>query len=335
MFKAKGLWIIGLILFTTGFIFSASAVLTTEEAQRFLSTYLQNPPQNWPKKGPKKSDIPPGEQGAQIRQGIAILEQTSVLAGPHKKIAKNNLNCIHCHPAGPSGLPGTRPGQLPYLNVIHEYPKLDTKTMKIITLQDRIRGMFGGGRGQLTDESIPMKALMAYMSWLGRYTQPGAPLKGSYLKPLPPISIPADPERGRKAYTQFCTSCHGAQGLGMQNPQFNTGGGYAIPPIAGNDTYTDSGHMASIPIFARFIYGYMPLGATPERPQLTLEQAYDIAAYVNTQLPRGHDPDISSLYPNPRFRPAYIALPDFFADNTSKFNRARFGPYTEKEVLER
>lgn len=297
------------VIFCHSVVEGHSGSLTTPQAHAFLSTYLKGPIQNWPKKLPKKSEIPSGPQGAHIREGIAILEHTSQFAGPNAadpthRLSQNNLNCISCHPAGTaSDLPGTKYGQLPYINTIHEYPKLDIKTMKIITLQDRIRGMFGGGNGKLTDNSITMQSLMAYFTWLGTYTKPGSPIKGSYLKQLPPIQGAPSPARGKISYEQKCLSCHGDKGLGIPKANFSTGGGYQIPPIAGNDTYSDGGHMYSVNVLARFIYGYMPQGATVEKPLLSPQEACDIAAYINTALPRKHDPNKENYYPNPDFKP--------------------------------
>ena len=61
--------------------------------------------------------------------------------------------------------------------------------------------------------------------------------------------------------------------------------------------------MSAANLLASFIFGTMPLGATPEKPLITVEQAYDIAAYVNSVLPRRHDPKRNTHYPNPLFRP--------------------------------
>lgn len=290
---------------------SLGAVLTTQEAHQFLEHYLPNPQQEWPKHLPTRADIPKGKQGEYIKKGIAILEHTSSLVGPRvknpdKRISHNNLNCIQCHAAGESGLPGTRQWQLPYINVRHEYPKLDIKSMKIITLQDRIRGMFGGGNGKLSDDSEEMKAIMAYFTWLGSYTKPGASMKGSFLKEISEPKVAANPKKGKKLYEAKCQVCHGEKGLGVKKPGFEKGAGYLYPPIAGDDSYTDGGHMYLVPVMARFIYGYMPLGATLENPQLTVEEAHHIALFINSTLPRKHDPKRGSYYPNPAFRPEYL-----------------------------
>lgn len=314
-----------------------SQTLSTAQAQAFFSNYLKGPAQPWPKHFPSRQDIPLGSEGNLIRNGIAILEQTSKLVGPNAPIAEhrmsqNNLNCVNCHPAGPSGLPGTRPGQLPYVNVIHEYPKLDVKSMKMMTLQDRIRTMFGGGNGRLTDDSAQMQALVAYMQWLGKLTQPGARLAGSFLADVDPPAAAASPTRGKLAYTQRCMACHGPEGRGIPKPDFATGGGYLVPPVAGDDTYTDAGHMYLVPLLARFIYGYMPPGSTDAQPGMTVNDAFDIAAYINTDLARKHDAKRVEHYPNKLFRPFFVATPEFFGRDLAAHKRAKYGPYKRSEL---
>jgi thiosulfate dehydrogenase len=106
------------------------------------------PLQNWVE--PNPNTIPYGEEGDDIRRGIALLTHTSWLMGPEMadqehRLAANNLNCVNCHEAGPSGLPGTKPFVVPFVNVAHEYPKLDVKSMRIISLEERIVGMLGNG----------------------------------------------------------------------------------------------------------------------------------------------------------------------------------------------
>ncbi|NDC82667.1 cytochrome C signal peptide protein [bacterium] len=275
--------------------------VTETEAAAFQSHYLVGPSQGWPVSLPHKKDIPPGETGKLIRRGIDILERTSYTIGPHAapshRAAVNNLNCVSCHAMGDTDLPGTRPGQLPFVHVIHEYPKFDPKSMSVMTIQDRVRGMSGGGNGRLTDNSDDMKAIVAYFQWLGHYTRPGSSMAGAHLKSIPSPTRMPDSDRGKVLYQNRCAVCHGDSGLGIQAADFDSGGGYVVPPIAGTDSFTDGGHLANEVIFARFIWGYMPKGATPKNPQLKVMDAYDIARYVS-RMERKKDPNRSKYYPS-------------------------------------
>lgn len=281
---------------------------------------------------PDADDIEHQPNAALIRQGMALLQTTTRLAGPlvaepGKRFSRNNLNCTHCHEAGPSGLPGSKQYALALVNAIHDYPKLDIKSMRVITLEQRIAGMFGKGEASLTSDTSEMKAILAYLKWLGSEAQPGMSMQGTGLSRITLPDRAADPARGKALFAQHCVQCHGAQGLGLKSPEFSSGGGYVFPPIAGDDTYDDGGHMYMVPLLTQFIHANMPLGSTADKPVLSVEQAYDIAAYVNSELPRRHAPQRVDAYPDPAWRPAGFAVPEHFPDDPLGYQRARFGPF--------
>ncbi|MNE54515.1 hypothetical protein D3C80_1492980 [compost metagenome] len=100
--------------------------------------------------------------------------------------------------------------------------------------------------------------------------------------------------------------------------------------MAGDDTYDDGGHMYMVPLLTRFIHANMPLGSSAAAPQLTVEEAYDIAAYINSELPRRHAPQRVGAYPDSAFRPAGFAIPEHFPNDPEGYRRARFGPFVEE-----
>lgn len=63
------------------------------------------------------------------------------------------------------------------------------------------------------------------------------------------------------------------------------GSEYQYPPLWGEHSYNDGAGLYRISNFAQFIRSNMPLGATFDNPILSEEEAWDIAAYVNS-LPR-------------------------------------------------
>ena len=302
----------------------------TEAAKVLLAHYEQRPSQAWAVPGRK--DLPGGAQGELIAYGIQILTNTSRTVGPNApdkalRHSANNLNCTNCHQAGAEGLPGTKPYALPFVNVVNDYPKLDVKTMRVISLEDRILQMFGRGPVPLEKDSREMKAMVAYMSWLGSKARPNSRMAGTGLEEIPMPPRAADPRVGEGLFAQQCASCHSARGTGQQHPEFGQGAGYAIPPIAGDDTYTDGGHMYMVPLLTRFVHANMPLGSSAASPILTVEEAYDIAAYVNSELPRRHVPGREASYPDAAFRPAGFAIPELFQGDEAAYRAARFGPY--------
>ena len=128
--------------------------LDTAAAQALLARYEARAKQPW--REPDESRIPAGPEGAQIREGIDLLRNTSRRVGKlapdaAKRMNWNSLNCVNCHQAGPSGLPGSKMYTLPLVNAVNDYPKFDIKSGKVISLEQRALGMFGAG-------AVPIKA---------------------------------------------------------------------------------------------------------------------------------------------------------------------------------
>lgn len=306
--------------------------LDTAAAQSLLARYEARTKQPW--REPDEARIPAGPEGAQIREGIDLLRNTSRRVGKlapdaTKRMNWNSLNCVNCHQAGPSGLPGSKMYTLPLVNAVNDYPKFDIKSGKVISLEQRALGMFGAGAVPIKADTPEFQAIMAYLRWLGRDTVPGAAMLGSGLMPITPLARAADPKRGKPLFEAKCQVCHGADATGQRQADFAAGGGYLFPPLAGSDTYDNAGHMFAVPLLARYIAASMPLGATHDKPQLTATEALDIAAYVNDDsTPRGQNANRAKLYPDPALRPQGYAIPEHYAGQPPEaYQRAKFGPF--------
>jgi thiosulfate dehydrogenase len=92
-----------------------------------------------------------------------------------------------------------------------------------------------------------------------------------------------DPGRGRGVFASTCARCHG------QNGQGNA----IAPPLWGPRSYNVGAGMARINTAASFIHASMPLDRAQ---QLTPQQAYDVATYINTR-PRPDFPPKSRDWP--------------------------------------
>jgi len=311
--------------------------LTKEEAMLWMEENNKRPVQ--PFTSPTEADIPEGEKGVRIRHAIDLMTRTSEFMGknavnPEKRFSANNLNCTHCHSKGDAGLPGTQKGSLPWVNVINDYPKFDPKSMRIISLEERIIGMYGRGAVTLTPEMEEMQIIMEYMRWLNKEAKPGYAMKGTGIQHIY-YDQAANGETGKKLYETKCIACHGPEGLGIKHLEFSEGMGYIYPPVAGEDTYDDGGHVYMIPTLASMIYTNMPYGiAKPGKPDLTVEEAYDIAAYINHNLKRRHNPNRSKSYPEPYFRPDAFVIPEHFDNDEAKYLKAKFGPYKKPYGVE-
>ncbi len=312
--------------------FQVGDSLATGEAQAMLQRYATRPSQAW--REPDPASIPTGPEGDSIREGIDLMRHTSQRVGnrapdQNKRFNWNSLNCVNCHQAGPSGLPGTKKYALALVNAVNDYPRFDIKSGKIISLEQRALGMFGAAPVKLTVDMPEFKAIMAYLRWLSAEARPDRAMEGVGLMPMKAIKRAADPIRGKALFISQCASCHGADAQGKRQPDFETGAGYLFPPLAGSDTYDNAGHMFAIPLLARYIRASMPFGTLSDKPQLTPAQALDIAAYINDDaMPRGQNPNRTRLYTDAALRPQGFAIPEHFTGQPEAYHRAKFGPFS-------
>jgi thiosulfate dehydrogenase len=58
---------------------------------------------------------------------------------------------------------------------------------------------------------------------------------------------------------------------------------YAFPPLWGKHSYNDGAGLYRLSNFARYAKYNMPQGVSHTNPMLTDEEAWDVAAYVNSQ----------------------------------------------------
>lgn len=305
--------------------------LSTADAQAMLQRYANRPTQPWREPDPK--DIPAGPEGDLIREGIDLMLHTSRRVGNRapdqsKRMNWNSLNCVNCHQAGASGLPGTKQFALALVNAVNDYPRFDTKSGKIISLEQRALGMFGAAPVKMTVDKPEFQAIMAYLRWLSAGARSERAMVGVGLMPMQAINRSADPTKGKVLFANKCASCHGADAQGQRQPDFEKGAGYLFPPLAGSDTYDNAGHMFAVPLLARYIHASMPLGTQASKPQLSPAQALDIAAYINDDtMPRGQNPNRTKLYTDAALRPQGFAIPENFGGDDAAYRRAKFGPF--------
>src|SRR5204862_6873977 len=99
---------------------------------------------------------------------------------------------------------------------------------------------------------------------------------------IPFLSRAADPAKGSVIYSARCKSCHGENGEGvLSSDSIN----FRYPPVWGNHSYAESAGMYRLSKLASFIKNNMSIGATHQNPQLTDEESWDVAAFINSQPP--------------------------------------------------
>jgi thiosulfate dehydrogenase len=241
---------------------------------------------------PEIAQIPRDENGKLIEYGRELIVHTSQYLGPNGsvKTISNGMNCQNCHLDA-----GTKPFGNNYSAVASTYPKFRARSGSEETIEKRVNDCFERSlNGEaLLDDSHEMKAIVAYIQWLGKDVEKGKSPKGSGLVEIDYMDRPASIENGKLIYEQQCTVCHGKSGEGIALPD---GSGYQFPPLWGKQSYNIGAGLYRISRFAGYVKANMPLGATYDNPQITDEEAWDVAAYVNS-LPRP-ERDLSKDWPD-------------------------------------
>lgn len=266
-------------------------------------------------KAPDASTIPTGIEGEEIKYGRELIANTSKFLGPKGsvKTISNGMNCQNCHLEA-----GTKTFGNNYSAVSSTYPKFRPRSGTQETIEKRVNDCFERSlNGQaLPDESREMKAIVAYIHWLGTDVPKGETPKGSGLVALEFLDRAAKVSIGKNLYEEKCTVCHGKDGTGILNEDGTT---WTYPPLWGDKSYNTGAGLYRLSFFARYIKANMPLGATHDAPMLTDEEAWDIAAYVNS-LPRPSK-DLSTDWPDISKKPIdhpFGPFTDGFTDDQHK-----------------
>jgi thiosulfate dehydrogenase len=259
------------------------------------------------------------EDGQLIYYGYELIAHTSRYLGPKGSVMQisNGMNCQNCHLDA-----GTKPWGNNYGAVYSTYPKFRDRSGSLETIHKRVNDCFERSlNGKALDSnSTEMKAIYAYIKWLGEDLQKGTKPKGSGIAELPFMNRAADPEKGKAVYVQKCQTCHGADGSGMMNLD---GTMYQYPPLWGPHSYNSGAGLFRLSRFAGYVKNNMPQGADYHLPQLSNEEAWDVAAFVNSQ-PRPSK-DLSKDWPDISKKP--VDHP--FGPYADPFNehQHKYGPY--------
>ncbi len=258
----------------------------------------------------------------QVLYGKDLIVHTSFYYGSDGKILKNStngMNCQNCHLEA-----GTKPFGNNYSAVASTYPKYRARSGSIENIYKRVNDCFERSlNGKALDTtSKEMQAIVAYIYWLGKDVSKEKKPAGSGFKDLAFLSRAANPDNGQKVFTEKCQSCHQTNGAGLMNAEKTA---YTYPPLWGNQSYNDGAGLYRLSGFAKFVKYNMPQGVSHNSTQLTDEEAWDVAAYVNSQ-PRPKK-DISKDWPKINEKP----YDHPFGPYTDGFNELqhKFGPFKE------
>ncbi|MGE0040338.1 MAG: c-type cytochrome [Vicinamibacterales bacterium] len=248
--------------------------------------------------------------------GRRLLTETTDLMGPDhadpdRRYTGNRLQCASCHLDA-----GTEPGTLSLLEAFGKYPRFSGRDGVESDIKARINGCMTrsmNGR-MLPEDSAEMIAMAAYVRALGEEYQAMGETRRAVDEPAA-FTMPdraADPAAGKVVYDTRCAICHGADGHGLPATS-DLIDGYVFPPLWGPDSFNDGAGMHRVLTAARFIKARMPLG----QPDLTDDQAFDVAAYINVQP-----------------RPQMANLEQDYPDRTTKPVDSPYGPYADPFPIE-
>ena len=268
---------------------------------------------------PELREIKDQKERDLVKYGRELIMHTSRYLGPNGKVKNlsNGMNCQNCHLDA-----GTRPWGNNYSAVASTYPKVRARSGQMEGIEKRINDCFERSlNGQvLENDSREMKAMVAYLKFLGKYVKKGEVPEGSGIFKIPFLDRPADPVKGETIYADKCASCHGANGEGMLTMDQKE---YTYPPLWGPNSYNSGAGLFRLSRLAGYVKYNMPYGASWLEPQLSDEDSWDVSAFINTQDRPGKDisrdwPDITKKPIDHPFGP--------FSDGFSELQH-KLGPF--------
>lgn len=270
-------------------------------------------------KGPDATYAPQNDTGELIRYGHELIVNTAAYLGPKGSVAKitNGMNCQNCHMEAGNKIWGNNYGA-----VASTYPKFRERSGSEEDLYKRVSDcMERSLNGQtLPPDSREMQAILQYINWLGHDVPKNEVPNGAGIFNLPYLNRAADPAKGHQVYAAKCASCHGPEGKGLLAADGKT---YTYPPMWGEHSYNIGAGLYRISRFAGYVKYNMPFGANHQNPQLSDEECWDVAAFVNSQ-PRP-SVDISADWPNLLGKPVDHPFGPF-ADGFSE-KQHKYGPF--------
>ena len=256
---------------------------------------------------------------ALVRYGRKLIANTAMYLGPKGSVAhiSNGMNCQNCHLKA-----GTQPWGNTYAAVQATYPKFrersGTVENQVKRVNDCIQRSLNGR--PLDSTSREMRAILAYIKWLGTDVPTKTIPRGTGLFKLKGLERAASPTNGLVVYTEKCQVCHGATGTGVLASGGRT---YTYPPLWGPHSYNTGAGLFRLSSLAGYVRFNMPFGVTYETAQLTDEEAWDVAAFINSQ-PRPQL-DISRDWPSLAGKPVDHPFGPY-ADPFSE-EQHKYGPF--------
>ena len=263
--------------------------------------------------------ISDAKQKELVEYGKELITHTAKYIGPKGSVLQvsNGMNCQNCHLEAGTKIWGNNYGA-----VFATYPKYRARSGKTEDIYKRIndcveRSLNGKALDTLSKE---MQAIKSYIEYIGKDAKKGKKPKGSGIFELDYLERAIDTIKGKELFMAKCKSCHQSNGEGLLAENKIE---YQYPPLWGNNSYNVGAGLYRMSRFAGYIKYNMPQGSTFDKPQLTDEEAWDIAAFVNSQY--RPTKDLSADWPKIKEKPIDHPFGPF-TDNFSE-QQHKYGPY--------
>lgn len=275
---------------------------------------------------PDLNKLPPGPYKELVQYGHELTTRTFAHIGPEvvdvrKRFAGNNLACASCHQQA-----ATKPFAMPWTGVSATFPQYRGREDDISTVEERVNGCMERSMSgkALPLDSREMKAFVTYISFLSRGIPVGATVEGAGMVQSKMPNRRANLDNGAKVYAAQCAACHGDNGQGVRAGQPGDAQGYVFPPLWGPDTFNNGAGMNRLAMATRFVKHNMPQGTNFDAPQLSDDDAYDVAAYMLSK-PRPEKANLEADFPARWNKPVDSAFPPYMLGAPA--DQHRFGPF--------
>ncbi len=275
---------------------------------------------------PDVSTITDANQKEQVGYGKELIAHTAKYLGPKGSVLNisNGMNCQNCHLHAGTAIFGNNYGSVASL-----YPKFRARSGAVENIYKRVNDCFERSlNGKAIDTAgKEMQAIVAYINFLGTNVKKGEKAAGSGFKDLAYLDRAADPAKGLILYTAKCQSCHQANGEGVYTADKSE---FIYPALWGNNSFNDGAGLYRLSTVAKYVKYNMPQGVTYETPQLSDEEAWDVAAFITTQK-RPHV-NVQKDWPDKSKKPIdhpFGPYADIFNETQHKFGP--FKPIVEKQ----
>ena len=148
---------------------------------------------------PDASLLPLSAEGDMIRYGRDLISTTAKYLGPKGSLASltNGMNCQNCHLDG-----GTRSFGNNFAVVASSYPYYKDRSGKLESIEFKIKDCMERSMNgtSMDSNSKEMKAMVAYMKWVGKDVSKSVSPEGTGPTRIPFIARAADPGLGKTIY---------------------------------------------------------------------------------------------------------------------------------------